>query len=78
MVKTEKLKAVAKTTFLKKITEYIAKYGSVMTNVAKFIGEIDVAKSSCKTSEKYGLHDLKYVRKFYKFYDCEKYQTSYN
>jgi len=54
VVKTEKLKSVAKTTFLKKISEYVDKYGSVMANLAKFIGEIDVAKSSCKTSEKYG------------------------
>ena len=54
IVTTEKLKAISKTIFLGKLNEYMQKYGRIMSLICKFVANIDLTKSACKTAQKWG------------------------
>ena len=50
----ESLGAISKEIFLKKMEEYHQKYGDSLKSIAKFVGAIDLIKSSSKTAIMYG------------------------
>ena len=51
---TEKLKAMARSRFLARLEYYAKTYTVVQGKISKFVGELDVTKSGCKTSQMYG------------------------
>ena len=58
---TEKLKSMARTRFLGRIAYYSDNYTQVLNQIAKFVGELDVTKSACKTAAIYGYRRPKIV-----------------
>jgi DNA mismatch repair protein MutS len=57
----EKLKSMARTRFLGRIAHYSEHYTQTMHHIAKFVGELDVSKSACKTASTYGYKRPKIV-----------------